>query len=364
MTNDTYRFIWGPISDNIIQMKWNQLVYFYSPQYHTACIQKTRHQDNLYILLLLHNEQAISGGVFTKKEIKKGPFRLTYLEFGVPMAIQCSFITNPQFKFGLGREYYSLMENAFKELSEGLSAQFILCKGVKKTSEFSLFAKDSAIYIESAPFWSWYHEGSFEAYIEKLNKKKRKKYNRLMRKCQELNFTVEGLDIEEIDEENLGKIVNLFKLNCAKYGYDTDWDSLGYFQTLQTVADKRVKILQIKNADEPLAFELIVVTADRPVECEVSLTGSKELNIASFSLYDTLAIGEIQWIVSNIAAFVKCSIGQGCDQSKSSLGAREESALSVIWPRLKLFRYLGNKMSSIIECLPNNIKTKLKALYR
>jgi len=182
-------FLWGTIDDERLREKWNQLAYAYSPQYHTKCFEKSKSRNELYLLLLMEDQQAVAGGVFSRKSFSKGFFRLNYLEFGIPMAVQCPFIVKHDLPSEDELKLYSKIESAFQLLCKALSVQFVLWKGVRESSIFYSTAKQRWMYLEASPFWHWHHQGNLDTYIAHLNRSKRKSCRRLLRKAEAIGLS-------------------------------------------------------------------------------------------------------------------------------------------------------------------------------
>lgn len=355
-------FLWGSIEDENLQAAWNQLAYPYSPQYHTTCLSKSRLGNGLHILLFFENQEAVAGGIFTRKTITKGGLTLHYLEFGIPMAIQCPFLAKNSLNFQHSIGWSAALEEALSTLCKAFTARFVLWKGVREGHPLGQMLKERWISLEASPFWYWHHQGSLETYIEQFHRHRRKGCRRLLRKFQEQGFTWQVTPIEALDDRQLTEITEVFRLNCRKYGYDTGWDSLAYFKALQQVAGNRAQVLQLKDQDSLLSFELVTYTTHQPRVYEVSLTGTRELRIPSLSLYDMLFLAEVNWVTEQGKAFESCQIGQGCDQAKASMGAQTEPALTLVWIPSRFLRSLGRWAVDILRALPESIKKRLYGL--
>lgn len=355
MKEKSYQYVWGALKDEEVSRMWNELAYYYSPQYNSSCILKSDRGEHIYAFIIKLESSVVFGGVFYRKVIEKTVLKFKYLEFGVPLAIQRSFLVHPDFNGSYNEEFHTVINEAFREICRSTSINKILFRGIVEQSFFGEISKNKYIFLKSSPMWYWINGGSIEEYLNKFSGKRRKSCRRLLKKQFELGLEVEVEDIENTDIED---IANLVVANYQKYGHNAAWNIHDYLLALQKAAEGRVKILKVKDSKETLSFEMITLTTGKNVEGEVTLTGSKDSNLGSFSLYDVLFLREVEWMSNNIESLTKCNIGQGCDYSKQKLGARREETIAVLWIKTPLLRFCGNLLSRFIYRLKKQREIK------
>jgi hypothetical protein len=345
MGSNDFQFIWGPLNDTQMADMWNTLAYPYSPQYHSDCIQYARQGEKIYALLIKHKETVVYGGVFIKKSIRISIIKISYLEFGIPLTVQCSFIKHNEFQCDNKDAFYAVINSAFKDICKRESSLFVICKAINEETLFGAFTLKNCSFCKTSPVWIWNNTGSFEEYMEKLSGKRRRSIRKMYSILKKLEFSLDVVNLEDADLQQLSL---LLKKNCEKYNRPIECSIVGYFKILQRRADNRVKILQISKGTKILAFDLTSLAEFHLHESVVSLTGSETVKIPDFSLYDILFINVLKWMMEDLKWLVKCNIGQGCDMSKAKLGAVAQSTLASIWIKPVLVRYLGNGISKFV----------------